>query len=117
MKLELQLDADRVAPGEEVTGRVLVHEGGRSRALTLTVSFCESSPSYQSAPFSQSTVLHEGDLATGQALEFRFVLPDDALPSVKGKHGELSWELEAVSDEPGLDTRVSRVLEVTAAVQ
>jgi hypothetical protein len=115
VKLELQLDADRVAPGEEVTGRVLVHEGGRSRALTLTVSFCESSPSYQSAPLSQSTVLHEGDLAAGQAVEFRCELPELAPPGVKGKHGELYWELEVVSDEPGFDTRARRRFEVVAA--
>ena len=117
MKLGIELDAERAAAGEEVGGRVLVLEGGRSRSLTLTLSFRERSPAYLETPFSDGGVVHEGDLATGQALEFRFVLPDDALPSVKGKHGELSWELEAVSDEPGLDTRVSRVLEVTAAVQ
>ncbi len=115
MKLALDLDADSVAAGEAVKGRVVVIEGGRSRALTLTLSFRERSPSYVETPFSEGGVLHEGDLTTGQALEFGFVLSNDAAPSVKGKHGELIWELEAVSDEPGLDTRVSRLLEVTAA--
>jgi hypothetical protein len=115
VKLALELGAEGVAAGDEVLGRVLVVEGGRSRSLTLTLSFRERSPAYLETPFSDGGVLHEGDLATGQALEFRFVLPNDALPSVKTRHGELFWELEAVSDAPGLDTRVSRVLEVTAA--
>jgi hypothetical protein len=112
VKLALEVDAEPVAPGEEVTGRVVVVEGGRSRSLTLAVSFRERSPAYLETPFSTSGVLHEGDLAAGQAVEFRFVLPEGALPGVKGKNGELFWELEAVSDEPGLDTRASRVLDV-----
>jgi hypothetical protein len=115
VKLEIQLDADRVAPGQELTGHVLVLEGGPSRSLTLTVSFCERSPGYASVPFSRSGVLYEGDLATGQAVEFRYEMPESATPGVKGKHGELFWELEAASNEPGLDTRAHRVFEVTAS--
>lgn len=115
MRLALELDAKPVAAGEEVSGRVLVLEGGRSRSLSLTLSFRERSPSYLETAFSEGGVLHEGDLATGQALEFGFTLANDAQPSVRGNHGELFWELEAVSDEPGLDTRASRVVEVTAA--
>lgn len=114
MKLDLQLDDTRFAPGDELTGRVLVLEGGRSRSLTLTVSFYESSPAYLSVPFSQSAVLHEGDLAAGQAVEFRSELPHWASPAVKAKHGELYWELEAVSDEPGLDTRARLRFDVVA---
>jgi hypothetical protein len=115
VRLAIELDAERVAAGEEVSGRVVAREGGRSRALTLTVSFRERSPAFLETRFSDAGVIHEGDLATGQAVEFRFVLPAGALPSVKGRHGELFWELQAVSDEPGLDTRVNRMLEVTVA--
>jgi hypothetical protein len=114
VKLALELDAQRVAPGEDVTGRVVVLEGGRSRSLTLKVSFRERSPTFLETPVGEAAVVHEGDLATGHAVEFRFTLPDGALPGVKGKHGELIRELEAVSDEPGLDTRVSRILEVAS---
>lgn len=115
MKLEIQLDAHRVAPGQELIGHVLVLEGGPSRSLTLTVSFCERSPGYMSTPFSRSGVLYEGDLATGQAVEFRYEMPDWAAPGVKGQHGELYWELEATSDEPGFDTRVRRRIEIVPA--
>lgn len=116
MKLEIQLDADRVAPGQALDGRILVHEGGVSRTVTLTVSFCERSPATMSIVFSQDAILHEGDLETGQALEFGFRLPDWALPSVRGKHGELFWRLDVVSDEPGPDTRATRVFEVATPV-
>ena len=113
MKLELRLDDDVAAPGEELLGQVLVHEGGPSRALTLTLLFRERSPSFLATPFSEGTVIHEGALGTGEAVEFRAQVPAWATPGVKGRHGELSWELEVVSDSPGLNARASRVLDVT----
>jgi hypothetical protein len=115
VKLELELDYGHVTPGEQLTGRVVVLEGGASRTLTLTVRFCERSRQLESTAFSTSTVLHHGDLATGQTMEFGCELPKDALPSVKGKVGELFWELEASSDEPGPDTQIRRRFEVAAA--
>ncbi len=114
MKLAITLDSDAVAPGEKLTGVVDVLEGGESRSLTLTINFCERSPSFVATPFSRSGVIHEGDLATGQAVTFEYDVPDWALPGVKSEHAEVYWELEAVSDEPGLDTRVRRVFQVAA---
>lgn len=105
MKLELRLDRDRVAPGEELTGDVVVVEGGESRALTLTVGFHERSPSFHEVPFGATGVLHEGELATGATIPFRYELPAWAAPGVEGRYGELFWEVEAASDDPGLDTR------------
>lgn len=112
MKLDIRLEDDAVAPGGELTGSILVLEGGRSRSLTLTVSFCERSPSFLSVAFESSNVVYEGDLATGQAVTFRYEVPASAPPSVKGRHGELFWQLEAVSNEPGLDTRATRLFTV-----
>jgi hypothetical protein len=88
-----------------------VLEGGRSRSLTLAVGLREQSPRYVEHAFDSRGVIHEGDLATGQAVEFRFTLPVDAPPSVKGKRGELYWQVDAVSDEPGLDTQAGRRFE------
>jgi len=65
VKLDIQLDAEIVAPGEELTGHVRVLEGGASRSLTLTVSFCERSPAFLTTPFSERSILFEGDLAGG----------------------------------------------------
>jgi hypothetical protein len=114
VKLSLEFDREAVAAGEAVTGRVRILEGGASRSLTLTVSFCERSPSFLTVASADSGVIHEGDLATGGAVDFRFALPASAPPTVRGRHGELFWQLEAVSDEPGLDTRVARPFEVVA---
>lgn len=114
MKLEIRLDAEHVAPGEELAGHILVLDDGASRALRLTVSFRERSPAYLETLFAESVVIHEGDLATGQTVAFRYEMPDWAQPGVKGKHGELFWELEATSDEPGRDTHVRRRIDVVA---
>lgn len=114
MKLDVQLDAESVGRGDTLTGRVLVLEGGESRSLTLTVSLRERSPSFVEPASETSNVLHHGELATGQSIEFTWGVREDAPPSVQGKQGELFWQLEVVSDEPGLDTRVSRVFLVRA---
>jgi hypothetical protein len=112
VKLELRLDRDVVTAGDVLAGTVLVLEGGPSRALTLTARFCERSPSFFTVVFAESVPLHEGDLMTGEAFPFALRLPGDATPGVKGKHGELFWEVEAVSDERGLDTLASSRFEV-----
>ena len=115
MKLEIALDSALVSPGGTLKGIVEVLEGGEARSLTLTVSFCESSPSYMAVPFSRSGVIHEGDLATGQAVTFQFDLPEWAPPGVKSKHAELYWQVEAVADRPGLDARASRKFQISRA--
>jgi hypothetical protein len=97
-----------------LTGHVVVLEGGRARALTLGVRFYEQSPAHRFAPLDQSIVIHEGDLATGGAVPFRFRLPESALPGVKGGHCELFWELEVVADVQGQDARARRRFEVRA---
>jgi hypothetical protein len=115
VNLAIALDSDVVRPGDALTGVVEVLEGGESRSLTLTVSFCERSPGYMAVPYSSSGVLHEGDLATGQVVTFTFELPESALPGVKTEHAELYWELEAVSDRPGMDTHARRGFQVVLA--
>lgn len=48
--------------------------------------------------------LHAGDLETGASFPFAIALPADALPSYRSPNGELFWELDARSDERGVDT-------------
>jgi hypothetical protein len=112
VKLELELEATRVAAGERVTGRVRVLEGGPSRSLSVTLSFHERTRDYSATPMSTGTVVHDGELAGGQAFDFAFILPPDAPPSFRGGQSELWWELEAHSDERGLDTFARRRVEV-----
>lgn len=115
MKLGLELESERFAPGDHVTGKVNVLEGGKSRALTLTLSFHEQTRDYGTVPFSADAVLHQGDLKAGDWYEFGFELPPDAQPSVKAEHSELYWELDARSDEAGLDTHANRRLVVQSS--
>ena len=114
MKLELVLEADRVAQGEKVTGRVDVVEGGPSRSLTLTLTFHEQTQSYSSIRYDSGGPIHTGELLTGQPVDFDFTVPAEAPPSLKSKHAELYWELAITSDEHGLDTHAQRRLEVIA---
>lgn len=117
MKLTIDLDADHVTPGQHVSGRVNVLEGGPSRSLSLTVSFHERSRDYAVVPHASTGVLREGDLQTGQSVAFDFTLPEEALPAVAAAHSALYWELEVRSDEPGIDTVVRAPLHVVVASQ
>jgi hypothetical protein len=112
VKLELVLDGERVAPGGEVTGHVLVREGGEARSLGLRVAFVERSPGFRVAAFEQRAVLREGDLATGDTIPVRVGLPDTAPPTVKGRRCELLWEIEAIADRSGPDAAVRQTFEV-----
>jgi hypothetical protein len=114
VRLALELDSDRVAPGERVDGRIEVLEGGPSRSLTLTLSFHERSRDYFAVAYSSGSVVHQGALASGQTIAFDFTLPAEAPPSLVAEHSELWWELEVQSDEPGPDTFARRRMEVAA---
>lgn len=115
MKLELRLDAETVSPREDLTGHVLVLEGGASRLLTVSARFCERSPSFGAVSFGSVVAVHEGALVAGEAVPFRWTVPEWAPPGVLGAHGELFWELEAHSDERGFDTRATGRFEVAPA--
>ena len=112
MKLQIELDRERVALGEELTGRVVVLEGGEVRSLTLQVGLYEQAPASVVAVFRERAAIREGDLASGEEVPFGYTVSEFAFPSVKGRRCELYWELEAVADRPGLDTVARRRFEV-----
>lgn len=111
---EVQLEREAFAPGERVSGSVLVTEGGSSRALEVALEFHESSPDYEEVPVTRSVSLHAGDVQAGQSLPFALELPADALPAYRSEHGELYWEVDVKSDEMGRDTHVRRRIEVVS---
>jgi hypothetical protein len=115
-RIDLVLDTDRLVfrPGEWVRGHVAIIEGGKSRDLNVTVRYRERSPDY-SATVAEHTSgsLHTGELTAGQSYDFAAQIPADALPTLSSAHGELYWEVEARSDEFGIDTKASRVIDVT----
>jgi len=109
-RLELQVDREQYAPGETVTGNVTVAEGGRSRKLEVSLRYREKAEDdYEhTAVTLPGGELHTGDLVEGASYPFAIALPGDALPGYASAHGELHWELEARSDELGVDTRECR---------
>jgi hypothetical protein len=100
-------------PGDWVRGRVSVLGGGGSRSLSVSVHFRERTSDYSSTAATYGGApLNEGDLTAGAAFDFAVQLPPDALPSVSSANGELFYEVEAKSDEFGLDTKVAQRIEV-----
>ncbi len=114
-RLELQVDREQYAPGETVTGKVAVAEGGRSRKVEVSLCYREKTEEeYEhTAVTLPGGELHTGDLLQGSSYPFAITLPEQALPSYTSAHGELYWELEARSDELGVDTRERRRIVVS----
>jgi hypothetical protein len=112
-RIQLQLDRVIYEPGETISGAVIVLEGGDSRSLEASLEYKEETADYVEVAIRiPSGPLHEGDLTTGTAFEFALALPPDALPSCRSEHGELYWEVDAKSDEPGRDTHDRRLIEI-----
>jgi hypothetical protein len=100
-------------PGDTVRGSVSVVEGGGSRNLTVALQLRERTRDYTAITASHGgEPVHSGALVAGTSFEFAIGLPADALPSYRSANGQLRWEVEAWSDERGIDTRVQREFEV-----
>jgi len=114
-RLTLELDHARVAPGEQVTGTVAAPGGGSSRTVTVALRFCEQGGSFSAVAMSiPGGVLHQGELPAGWSARFAIAVPPDAPPGLRTPHGELWWEVEAVSDERGRDAVERRRVDVVA---
>ena len=107
--LQLELDRERYAPGEWVTGTVLVPQGGDSRSLEVFVHYYEQTRDYKEAALTGRTgPLHRGDLPAGLRLPFRIQLPPEAPPPYRYRSGHLFWEVDAKSDQAGFDSHATR---------
>ena len=105
MKLTIEVQGGPFHPGDTVGGTLHVAEDGRSRSLAVALAYRERTADYSAVATAVTTgPLTEGDLTPGQAVPFSLALPSDALPGLSGPNGSLGWELEARSDELGLDT-------------
>ena len=112
VRLELAVEHDRVARGDTVRGSVHVVEGGRSRSLSVALLYREYQGKAKRATGSGHETrekLIEGDLIAGSEYSFTLRLPDDAWPAYvcEPTGTRLRWEVEATSDQPGVDTRAS----------
>jgi hypothetical protein len=114
LALELTLDDTQLRPGDWVRGKVTAIEGGKSRALKLSVHFRERTADYSATVRTEGGApIHYGDIAAGESFDFAIQLPADALPSYASANGELYWEVEAKSDESGFDTVLGHRIVVT----
>jgi hypothetical protein len=112
-QFELHLDRERCAPGETISGTIVVLEGGPSRSLEMLLAYNEETEEYAAVANSISSgPLHTGDLTTGMSFDFELALPADAFPNYRSEHGELYWELDVKSEEFGPDTHQRRRIEV-----
>ncbi len=102
MTIEVELPRTRYRAGEQLSGRVLVHERGEVRSLEVTVRYEERSLDFGHTWVElRSGSLHAGDLPSGAAVPFTVALPPEALPECVSPFGELAWEVEARADVPG----------------
>ncbi len=102
MTIEVELPRTRFDAGEQVSGRVLVHERGEVRSLEVVVRYAERTEDFVHTWVElRSGSLHAGDLPAGAALPFTISLPPQALPECLSPFGELAWEVEARADVPG----------------
>ena len=116
MKLEVQLHDEPRGQGLWVRGNVRVLEGGRSRSLSVSLQYRERSPAFTHTAIDVAgPVLHTGDLQAGASFEFAIQMPGDALPGQTLAHGETFWQVDAKSDEAGLDTHAFARVETAPA--
>ena len=114
--LNFRIDLDQrtsAQPGEEVTGRVVIEEGGPVRALLIELFYAEECRDYKGATVRlPRQEIARGDLTTGQEIPFSFELPVDALPNQASPHASVAWKLTATADRPGFDAVAERMVPV-----
>jgi hypothetical protein len=113
VRLILEVDRTEYRPGDEVTGKVVVGYGGRSRRLEVFLLFRERTKGFEHEALRiGSGPLTEGGLEEGQAYRFAIRLPPDAPPNIKTQNAELFWEVDARSDQLGRDAHARQRIQV-----
>jgi hypothetical protein len=103
LELEISLEKDSYAPGEEVRGVINVLEGDTARYVEVAIAQVEMTSDYTDVLRSLSMgTVHTGDLATGMSIPFSAPLPPDARPNVIGI-GSIVWRIEANVDRKGFN--------------
>jgi hypothetical protein len=107
------LERERYLPGETVRGTVVVPEGTGVEEIDVSLNFRERSTEYEAITVTIPGVrLGEGDPAAGGGHRFAIELHVDALPSQSGRHGALSWTVDATLIGSSADRVVSARIEV-----
>jgi hypothetical protein len=115
-RLRIDLDREEYRLGDTVKGKVVALSGGNSRSLEVWLDYREKTKDYNEVGATvEHPTLNDGPIVEGASFDFELTLPLDGYPNYKSEHGELWWELNVKSDEPGRDTRERRRIEVGAA--
>jgi hypothetical protein len=115
-RFRIDLDREDYGLGDTVKGKVVAVEGGNSRSLDVRLDYREQTKDYNEVGATvEHPTLNEGPIAEGALFDFALTLPVGGYPNYKSEHGELWWELDVKSDEPGRDTHERRRIDVTAA--
>lgn len=115
MKLALTVEDRAYGAGEWIRGRVEVQEGGHSRRLTVALLQRDRTSDYSGIVRTiAGPELHQGDLEAPASFEFSVQIPADAPPSYADAYGSAYWEIDAKSDERGIDTHARTVIRVAA---
>jgi hypothetical protein len=114
--MEIEIDSASLAPGQSVKGTARTGRPGLQH-VRVGLLFREESGGWE---VTISQVLAEGfedarDYPEGAELPFAIEVPGDALPSVRGRHGGLFWEVVARTDRVGSRGTASRRVEVKAS--
>jgi hypothetical protein len=114
VKLRIDVQQATFAPGDNISGEVVVLEGGRSRGATIELRFVERSQPFDHVAYTTEAPLTDQELTKGDVLPFALTLPDQALPSVYTDEASLLWELRVEVDVPLLpdqDERLELIVE------
>jgi hypothetical protein len=115
VRLRIDPRTTTVAPGDTVTGEVVVGDGGAARSVVAQLEFVERVAKFtRTAHVGASTVIAEADLQQGAVLPFTLRLPAQAPPSLSTAVGSLDWELVVRVDRPhrrDLEERLTLLVE------
>jgi len=101
VRLRVEVDRRAVDPGDEVTGRIAVLDGGSARGVDAWLRFVEEAGNLTATGRHVGPErLADGALEAGQVIPFALILPDDALPNYEDEYGRLGWELVIQVDRP-----------------
>ena len=118
IEIDIELDHHELAPGERVSGAVVVARGGAAERVTVQLRQVARQADRRERVLRDeaAAVVHSGRLADGQRIRFGLELPADAHPSLGDGDNRRTWVVGARVTGAGARAYRSRDLEVGQAV-
>jgi hypothetical protein len=115
VRLRVDPATTAVAPGDAVSGRVVILEGGAARSVVAQLEFVERVAKFsRTAHVEGPTVIATADLEPSTVLPFALEMPANAPPSLSTPVGSLDWDLVVRVDRPhrrDLEERLALLVE------